>query len=106
MINKKYYYFDSNGRMQTGWVKIGNKYYYFKKSTGVRKTGWLKYKGKYCFLDKKTGEKLTKCWLLYNGNYYYLNKNGVRYENTEKIIKGVKYRFGKNGICKNKKADI
>lgn len=106
LINKKYYYFDSNGRMQTGWVKIGNKYYYFKKSTGVRKTGWLKYKGKYCFLDRKTGEKLTKCWLLYNGNYYYLNKKGVRYENTEKVIQGVTYRFDQHGVCKNKKVEI
>ena len=92
--------------MQTGWVKIGNKYYYFKKSTGVRKTGWLKYKGKYCFLDRKTGEKLTKCWLLYNGNYYYLNKKGVRYENTEKVIQGVTYRFDQHGVCKNKKVEI
>lgn len=104
MINKKYYYFDAKGRMKTGWVKAGNKYYYFKKSTGVRKTGWLKYKGKYCFLDKKTGAKLTKCWLLYNGKYYYLNKSGVRYENTKKVIKGVTYKFDKNGVCKNKKA--
>lgn len=101
-INRKYYYFDEEGRMQTGWTKIGKKYYYFK-ANGVRKTGWLKYKGKYCYLDKQTGVKLTKRWLLAGGKYYYLNKSGVRLENTEKVIRGVTFRFNKKGVCLNKK---
>lgn len=102
MINRKYYYFDSTGCMQTGWTKIGDKYYYFR-STGVRRTGWLKYKGMHCYLDKKTGEKLTSRWIKVKGKYYYLKKSGVRVENATRIIKGVKYRFGKDGVCLNKK---
>lgn len=101
-INRKYYYFDTDGRMVTGWVKIEGKYYYFK-ANGIRKTGWLKYKGKYYYLDKKTGARLRKCWLYQKGHYYYLNKKGVRLTNTKKVIRGVKYKFDKNGVCKNKK---
>lgn len=57
-INKKWYYFNQKGIMQTGWVTVSGKTY-FLKPDGSRQTGWVKY----------------------NNKFYYLNKNGVLQKN-------------------------
>ena len=38
-VNKKYYYFGTDGKMRTGWQTIKDKVYYLG-SDGARRTGW------------------------------------------------------------------
>lgn len=55
LINGKYYRFDNDGWMVTGWQKIGNVTYY---------------------MDKTTGERYGEGWHWIDGNCYYMNANG------------------------------
>lgn len=55
LINGKYYRFDKDGWMVTGWQKIGNVTYY---------------------MDKTTGERYGEGWHWIDGNCYYMNANG------------------------------
>lgn len=55
LINGKYYRFDEEGWMVTGWQKIGNVTYY---------------------MDKTTGERYGEGWHWIDGNCYYMNANG------------------------------
>lgn len=55
VIDGKYYRFDKNGWMVTGWQKIGNVTYY---------------------MDKTTGERYGEGWHWIDGNCYYMNANG------------------------------
>ena len=96
-IDGKWYRFDSDGIMQTGWYqlpnsgiwyyftssgaavindwqKVGGKWYYFDEA-GYMVTGWHEIDGTwYYFYDNgalKTG------WLMRSSKWYYLNDNGV-----------------------------
>ena len=76
-INHKYYYFNSNGYMQTGWVSIDGKWHYFDEN-GMEKWGWVSYSGKWYFLDSIEGIKTG--WITgysADGIYYYLNNDGT-----------------------------
>lgn len=55
VIDGKYYRFDNEGWMVTGWQKIGNVTYY---------------------MDKTTGERYGEGWHWIDGNCYYMNANG------------------------------
>lgn len=67
------YYFDQEGRMQTGWKKINNKWYYFNPG-GSMKTGWLKSANKWYYL-KDNGVMVTG-W-----NKINYNKPGLESKN-------------------------
>lgn len=54
VIDGKYYRFDKDGWMVTGWQKIGNVTYY---------------------MDKTTGERYGEGWHWIDGNCYYMNAN-------------------------------
>lgn len=96
-IDGKWYSFDENGIMQTGWYnlpqsniwyyftssgaavvndwqKVGDKWYYFNEA-GYMVTGWYEVDGTwYYFYD--TGALKTG-WLMRSSKWYYLNDNGV-----------------------------
>lgn len=55
VIDGKYYRFDKDGWMVTGWQKIGNVTYY---------------------MDKTTGERYGEGWHWIDDNCYYMNANG------------------------------
>lgn len=55
VIDGKYYRFDKDGWMVTGWQKLGNVTYY---------------------MDKTTGERYGEGWHWIDGNCYYMNANG------------------------------
>ena len=40
-INGSTYYFDANGIMQTGWVKVDGKWYWFNNSGIMKTNGWV-----------------------------------------------------------------
>ncbi len=50
IIDNKFYYFDQDGWMQTGWQKISDDWYYFNIS-GEMMTGWIFDSGKWYYLD-------------------------------------------------------
>ena len=50
IIDNKFYYFDQDGWMQTGWQKISDEWYYFN-SSGEMMTGWIFDSGKWYYLD-------------------------------------------------------
>ena len=114
-INDKWYYFNSNGEMQTGFVKINkstyyysedgakcfgekkikDNTYYFDTTTGAMKTGWLKRSGKTYYYN-------SKGCMVYgmkdiDGNTYFFNtKTGVMQTGWKKIS-GHRYYFYSNG---------
>lgn len=67
------YYFDKNGKMKTGWVKIDEDQYYLGKN-GKMKTGWIKVGTPWYYLgdDGKIKNGLLEC----SDKYYNLNEEG------------------------------
>lgn len=39
-VSGNWYYFDTNGVMQTGWLKLGNIWYYLKPSGNMTANQW------------------------------------------------------------------
>jgi FOG: Glucan-binding domain (YG repeat) len=70
LINNSWYYMDSTGKVQTGWISYNDNWYYIDNN-GVMKTGWV--------YD--------------NGNWYYLYSDGSMAINT--TING--YYLGSTG---------
>ena len=94
------YYFDSEGKIQTGWKQSGNTWYYldgenteyqgrriekewkkiknvwyYFKADGVMATGWQKIGNKWYYL-KESGSVVTG-WQKISGKWYYLNGSGA-----------------------------
>lgn len=71
------YYMDSKGiRFNQGFKTTKGKTYYFT-SNGKAKSGWLKYKGKYYYFNTKTQVMLKSTTLKVNGKTYKFDANGV-----------------------------
>lgn len=102
--NGKYYYYDYQGNLAKGWLKIKDKTYYMNPITEERYTGWLKSSKKYYYFQSDSGLmaqgwlKINKKtyhfkedgsavsgWKKINGNFYYFSKKGKMY--TNKLIK-------------------
>ena len=96
-IDGKWYSFDQDGIMQTGWVKIpnsevwfyftgsgaavvndwqkvGDKWYYFDEA-GYMVTGWQEVDGTWYYFYENGALKTG--WLMRSSKWYYLNDNGV-----------------------------
>lgn len=71
---RKYYYYDENGEMLTGWQTVGNYTYYFSKKNGAALKGWHKISGNYYYFNTKYRLVKNK-WIK---NKYYVDENGVR----------------------------
>lgn len=69
--NDKWYHFNENGAMQTGWSYIDNNWYYLEQS-GAMKTGWINDKGTWYYCNER-GEMLHNTFV----NGYYLGDNGA-----------------------------
>lgn len=69
----KWYYLEANGEMQTGWLYYKNEWY-FLDNNGVMKTGWIKDNDKWYFL-KDDGTMATG-WITSNGTWYFMERNG------------------------------
>jgi glucan-binding YG repeat protein len=113
----KWYYFDTTGAMQTGWLKktygFDTQWFYFNPD-GTMHTDWLSFDGHYYFFGDdgvmKTG------WIDTYDSWYFASVNGVIqkgvfqidgaiYKLDPQMIKGVslingqKYTFGQNGAA-------
>lgn len=77
-VNGKWYFFDAQGYMVSGWRILDRNQWYFMDESGAMKTGWV----------------------LYKNAWYYLNGNGSM--NTAPITENGKiYTFNSNGDCVN-----
>lgn len=95
-IGGKWYYFNSNGVMVTGWENISGKWYYFLDN-GSKATGWLMYKNNWYYLGKD-GIMKTLQWINIDGKWYYFNEKGIMEKDT--VIDG--YKIDCNGIAEFK----
>jgi lysozyme len=69
--SSKWYYFNEEGIMQTGWVQVDDKWYHLDNN-GVMEKGWLEDDGKeYCFYSN--GEMIRDCDMY----GYRFDENGV-----------------------------
>lgn len=100
----KYYYYDYQGNLAKGWLRIKDNTYYMDPTTGERRSGRLKLNGKYYYFHPssglmakgwtkigkktfyfKTDGSAVSGWKKISGKYYYFNKKGKMY--TNRLIK-------------------
>lgn len=111
-INGKWYYFDQNGNVASGWVQVNSRRYYAAKSNtpgkrGVLRTGWQKIGNQYFYFLKNgqagTVGKLVTGWKTIGGKKYYFRASGktgvigARYKSEWKTIGGKEYYFNQDG---------
>lgn len=70
----KWFYFQGDGSMVTGFYRINGCTYFFDES-GAMRTGWVEVSGKWYYFNT-SGAMLTG-WIKPNGNWYYMYDNGV-----------------------------
>ena len=82
-IDGKWYWGDSSGKPQTGWLSTGGKWYYLNPGSGAMATGWLWTDNRWYYLDKSGAMKTG--WAKIGGKWYYLNKSGYMAEGWKKL---------------------
>lgn len=100
-IGGKWYLFDINGYMLTGWqLRNGVWYYlqpsgemvennwvqsggrwYFLKDGGAMATGWQLWKNKWYYLSSPNGEMVENSWLYINNQWFYVGGDGAMFSN-------------------------
>lgn len=113
-INNVWYYYNSNGELQTSkWIKSGAKWYYVDQTGAMQTSKWIGSRyyvkadgsmatseivdnGRYYVDGKGIWVKDTK-WLKLSGKWYYLKKGTVQ---TSKWLKigNKSYYFDKKGV--------
>lgn len=89
----EWFYFDSDGVMQTGWVKSSGSWYYLG-SNGAMRTGWQQIDGEWYYLGGNGAMRTN--WQQIGGIWYYLGSNGVMRTGWQQIG-GVYYYFKSSG---------
>ena len=92
-LGESRYYLNGSGAMQTGWVKTDGSWYYFS-STGAMQTGWIKSYSKWYYLNADGA--MQTGWLEWAGNHYYMNGSGVMQTGWLKLD-GAWYYFSSTG---------
>ncbi|MDR1764823.1 MAG: N-acetylmuramoyl-L-alanine amidase family protein [Lachnospiraceae bacterium] len=86
-VKDKWYLFDANGKMLTGWQNRNGQTYYLRDD-GDMQVGWLLYGGKWYFFNSNAGSMegaMLRGWIQVNGKIYYLNESGVMVEGWQKV---------------------
>lgn len=78
LIDGKWYFFDEDSYMVTGWIKCYSKWYYLG-TDGVLVTGWFEYEGNWYYANEK-GQMQKDTYV----DGYYLNPSGIRVDNAPK----------------------
>ena len=119
-LNDTYYYFQSDGTMWTGWLKLDNDYYYMQND-GSLSTGWVNISNEWYYMRPDSGKCVLNEAMEIEGSWYFLKSDGKRLGgwlkkdgefrymdpadngrmiiNASKVIDGVTYSFGPNGVC-------
>lgn len=100
-ISDKWYHFDSNGEMETGWIMNDM---YYTGDDGAMRTGWQKlyapndeYKEDYAGPPIEDGEDDGKYWYYFSGNGKKVVPDMSGGEYKEQKIEGAYYCFDANG---------
>ncbi|WP_307407578.1 bifunctional 2',3'-cyclic-nucleotide 2'-phosphodiesterase/3'-nucleotidase [Neobacillus ginsengisoli] len=80
-VDGKWYHLDEDGAMQTGWFKEGKKWYYLDLKNGDMKIGWVSNKNKWYYLVA-SGEMKASSWVKSGTKWYYMNAAGEMTTNT------------------------
>lgn len=103
LINGKWYYFDGQGWMHTGWLYYYDHWYYCDPATGAMMTGWYTVNGNSYYSDSN-GWMLTG-WVNAGGWYYCDETSGAWVNNTgtqliQEALKyvGYPYKYGGNSL--------
>lgn len=102
LINGKWYYFDGQGWMHTGWLYYYDHWYYCDPATGAMMTGWYTVNGK-SYYSNSDG------WMMIGwfnaGGWYYCDESGAWVNNTgtqmiQEALKyvGNRYQYGGNSL--------
>ncbi len=98
-VNDKWYLFDRDGKMLTGWQKKDG-LTYFLCDSGEMYVGWLK-SGDYWYYLNRVNDGVEGAahtgWLQSNGKTYYLNQSGVMLEGWNKVGENWHYFYPGNG---------
>lgn len=74
LIDGKWYYFDSNGYMKTGWIQDWGTWY-FADPSGALKIGWINYNGNWYYTNPSAAMQIG--WVNDSGTWYYTDYNGA-----------------------------
>lgn len=92
-INNVWYYYNSNGELQTSkWIKSGAKWYYVDQTGAMQTSKWVKISTKYYYFDK-SGVMQTSKWI---GSRYYVKADGSMA--TSEIVDNGRYYVDGKGI--------
>lgn len=91
--SQSWYYFDSSGIMQKGWLRDGGNWYYLMPA-GTMRTGWLSDNGRWYYLQN-SGAMVTG-WHSISGVWYWFDNSGTMATGT-RTIDGRIYRFSMSG---------
>lgn len=80
-IGRYRYYFSKKGVLQTGLVKTSEGTFFFSESKGRMQKGWVAWHGNTYFMDPSTG-KMRTGQLKINGTIYEFGKDGAMQANT------------------------
>lgn len=94
-IDGKYYYFDSEGWMVTGWQKSNGFWYYLLESGEMYCSGWKMINQKWYYFEE-SGKMMTG-WFLWNEQMYYLKQDGAMATGWN-YIDGNYYYFYSDGV--------
>lgn len=87
----------SNGtEVKNSWGRISGKYYHFDQN-GIMQTGWFTENGRWYYLGQD-GAMLAGTWVLVDGKWYALNLDGTRMENQWYAYQGAWYYLGADGV--------
>lgn len=99
--NGKWYLFDGDGWMLTGW-QLRNGSYYYLDGSGAMVTGWLQSGNAYYYLnptkDAFEGVMVANQWVVQDNQYYYLNSDGTRAEGWTQIGGNWYYFYPGTGV--------
>ena len=95
LIDNKWYSFDDNGIMRTGWFKDNDNKWYYLMPSGEMKTGWL-LDGKWYYFSS-SGAMVTGWFKDSNEKWYYLSSNGAMVTGWFKDSNGRWYYLSSNG---------
>ncbi|KXB57293.1 GA module, partial [Gemelliphila asaccharolytica] len=91
-VGEKWYHFDPQGYMQTGWLNLDGTWYYLNADGSMAKDTWI---GTY-YVDAN-GAWVIEGWQNQGYGWWYQRANGSYPSNGWEMINGIWYYFDANG---------